>query len=167
VLDWSGWAVAAGLAFFTFSLYHERDELRSRNTALNLRVERLNEDSASATQVMEALTDPKAARVTLTKERAPAFPIGRVVYNPQKGSLIFLASNLDPLQQYKTYELWLIPSDGHDPIPAGTFKPDDKGSASLILPELPKGVQAKAFGVTVEEDGGSQTPTLPILMAGG
>jgi hypothetical protein len=167
VLDLSGWAVAAGLAFATVNLYRERDSLRSVIGAQNARIERVRQESDSATRAMEALTDPKAQRITLTKDRAPAFPIGRAVYNPEKGSLVFLASNLDPLQPYKTYELWLIPTDGHDPIPAGTFKPDDKGTASLILPELPKGVSAKAFGVTVEDDGGSQTPTLPILMAGG
>jgi anti-sigma-K factor RskA len=71
-----------------------------------------------------------------------------------------------PLQPYKTYELWLIPADGRDPIPAGTFKPDDHGNASLMLPELPRGVTAKAFGVTIEDDGGAQTPTMPIILAG-
>jgi anti-sigma-K factor RskA len=34
------------------------------------------------------------------------------------------------------------------------------------MPPLPKGVEAKAFGVTVEDEGGSSTPTLPIIMAG-
>jgi anti-sigma-K factor RskA len=39
--------------------------------------------------------------------------------------------------------------------------------ASVLLPNLPKGVSAKAFGVTMENAGGSTTPTLPILLAGG
>jgi anti-sigma-K factor RskA len=34
------------------------------------------------------------------------------------------------------------------------------------MPPLPKGIEAKAFGVTVEDEGGSQTPTMPIIMAG-
>jgi anti-sigma-K factor RskA len=67
---------------------------------------------------------------------------------------------------YKTYELWIIPQDGTAPIPAGTFHPDDQGNASVVLPDLPKGIAAKAFGVTIEPEGGSQTPTLPIIMAG-
>jgi anti-sigma-K factor RskA len=73
---------------------------------------------------------------------------------------------MEPLQPSKTYELWLIPEDGRNPIPAGTFHPDDHGNASVILPPLPRGVEAKTFGVTVEDDGGSQTPHLPIIMAG-
>jgi anti-sigma-K factor RskA len=34
------------------------------------------------------------------------------------------------------------------------------------MPPLPKGVEAKAFGVTVENEGGSTTPTQPIILAG-
>jgi len=33
------------------------------------------------------------------------------------------------------------------------------------MPDLPKGVPAKGFGVTLENEGGADTPTLPILMA--
>ncbi len=118
---------------------------------------------------MEAMTDPAAMRVTLTMAPAtpaPPVPQGRVTYVAERGTLIFLASNMEPLQPYKTYELWLIPADGHDPIPAGTFHPDERGNASVIMPPLPKGIEAKAFGVTVEDEGGSQTPTMPIIMAG-
>jgi anti-sigma-K factor RskA len=66
-----------------------------------------------------------------------------------RSSLIFLASNLQSLPAQKVYELWLIPINGA-PIPAGIFKPDAHGGASVINPPLPKGVQAKAFAITVE-----------------
>jgi len=61
----------------------------------------------------------------------------------------------------------LIPAvAGQSPIPAGTFRPDARGNASVIMPTLPKGVEAKAFGVTVEDEGGASTPTLPIILVG-
>jgi anti-sigma-K factor RskA len=84
-----------------------------------------------------------------------------------RGAITFLASNLEQLQPGKTYELWLIPAAaGGSPLPAGTFRPDERGNASVIMPPLPKGVEAKAFGVTVEDEGGSATPTQPIILAG-
>ena len=90
-----------------------------------------------------------------------------MTYVANKGTLIFLASNLEPLQPAKTYELWLIPAAaGQNPIPAGTFHPDEHGNASVIMPPLPKGVEAKAFGVTVEDEGGATTPTMPIILVG-
>ncbi len=169
IFPWIGWAVAAGLAVAAGNLYHERDALRSSMTAQSGQIDRLSADAASAKQLIDAMTDPGAKRFTLTKAsvpQAPPQPLGRVTYMPEKGTLIFMASNMEPLQVYKTYELWLIPTDGRDPIPAGTFHPDERGNASVIMPPLPKGVEAKAFGVTIEDDGGSQTPTMPIIMAG-
>ncbi len=167
ILAVAGWAVAAALAIAITFQYKDREALRNTLAAQNGAVQRLNTDAASAHQLMDALTDPKAVRVSLsTKPQPKAQPTGGVTYNPEKGKLIFLASNLDPLQTYKTYELWVIPADGTAPIPAGTFHPDDQGNASVIMPDLPKGIAAKAFGVTIEADGGSLTPTAPIIMSG-
>lgn len=167
ILTVAGWAVAAALAVAITFQYKDREALRNTLAAQNGEVQRLNTDAASAHQLMDALTDPKAVRVSLsTKPQPKAQPTGGVTYNPEKGKLIFLASNLDPLQTYKTYELWIIPADGTAPIPAGTFHPDDQGNASVIMPDLPKGIAAKAFGVTIEADGGSLTPTAPIIMSG-
>jgi len=172
VLPWVGWAVAAGLAVTTGMFYHEREaireSMRGAMTAQASRLDELTAEVAPARQVMDTLSDRSAMRVTLTKGKtAPAAPQGRATYVASNGSLIFLASNLEPLQPGKTYELWLIPAAaGGSPIPAGTFRPDERGNASVIMPPLPKGVEAKAFGVTVENEGGSTTPTQPIILAG-
>ena len=163
----AGWAAAACLAVAVALQFKDRAALRNTLAAQTGQIQRLNTDAATAHQLMDALTAPKAIRVTLTTKPQPkAAPIGGVTYNPEKGTLVFLASDLDPLQTYKTYELWVIPADGTAPIPAGTFHPDDQGNASVIMPDLPKGVSAKAFGVTIEEEGGAQTPTPPIIMSG-
>jgi anti-sigma-K factor RskA len=166
-LAWSGWGIAAGLAVALGFLYGDRSTLRETLASQAGELQRLNADAASAHQLMDALTDPRAVRVTLTAKPQPrTAPIGGVIYNPEKGTLVFLASNLNPLQALKTYELWVIPADGSAPIPAGTFHPDDQGNASVIIPDLPRGVAAKAFGVTIEPDGGSESPTPPIILAG-
>jgi len=169
IFPWIGWAVAAGLAIMVGSLYHERDAQRIRLSAQAGEIDRLASDAAGAKQLMDTITDPSARKVTLTKTAtppSPPAPEGRATYVADRGALIFVASNLEPLQTYKTYELWLIPANGQDPIPAGTFHPDSHGNASVVLPPLPKGIEAKAFGVTIEDDGGSQTPTMPIVLAG-
>jgi anti-sigma-K factor RskA len=167
VLPWVGWAVAAGLSLVAGDLYKQRETLRSAVTEQAGRIDQLTADEAAARQVLDAMTDSTAQRVTLNvKSAPPAVPQGRATYVASKGTLIFTASNLQPLQPSKTYELWLIPAGGQNPIPAGTFRPDARGNASVILPPLPKGVEAKAFGVTVEDEGGATTPTLPIILVG-
>jgi anti-sigma-K factor RskA len=168
VFPWIGWAVAAGLAVLAGDLYHTRETLRGTLAAQASQIDHLTADEAAARQVLDTMTDSSAMRVTLTtKGQTAPLPSGRATYVASKGTLIFLASNLAPLQPAKTYELWLIPAgEGQSPIPAGTFHPDSHGNANVIMPTLPKGVEAKAFGVTVEDEGGSLTPTQPIILAG-
>jgi hypothetical protein len=40
------------------------------------------------------------------------------------------------------------------------------GTATLVLPPLSAGIQAKAFGVTIENASGSDAPTSPIILSG-
>jgi anti-sigma-K factor RskA len=180
VLPWLGWAVAAGMAGVAGDFYYQRGHMQANLVAESGRMADLAAQAAKGEALMEALTDRAAVRVALTvsppqtagqshgpaRPPEPPLPSGHAAYLPDQGTLLFTASNLEPLPQYKTYELWLIPADGRDPIPAGMFQPDARGNASVILPRLPKGVVAKAFGVTIEEVGGAEQPTLPILLAG-
>jgi Anti-sigma-K factor rskA len=166
VLPWVGWALAAGLAVTAGDLYYQRETLRGAMTAQGSQIDHLTADAAAARQVLDTMNDSSAMRVTLTKGTAAPVPQGKATYVASKGMLIFLASNLEPLQPGKTYELWLIPAVGEKPIPAGMFRPDGRGNASVIMPPLPKGIAAKAFGVTVEDEGGATTPTMPIVLAG-
>ncbi len=166
IAPWLGWAIAAGVGAFAFTQHQANQSLES-SLAANRRVLLSSQGAAeAASAALNTIKDPAAVHATLTSAEIQPLPSGRVSYVADKGSLVFLASNLAPLEPNKTYELWVIPADGRDPVPAGTFKPDEHGYASVIMPELMKGVPAKAFGVTIENAEGSSAPTPPILLKG-
>lgn len=166
VFPWLGWALAAGMAATAGNFYMQRTALQGSIAEQKDQIAQLTTDAATAREVMATITDPSALRVTLTKAQTAPVPQARATYLADKGVLVFQANNMPTLEPAKVYELWLIPANGSNPIPAGTFQPDQRGYASIMMPPLPKGVQAKAFGVTIENEGGSQTPTLPIIMVG-
>jgi len=103
--------------------------------------------------------------VTLIPVKTPPQPQGKVFYLRENNSLVLLANNLAALPPQKAYELWLIPTQGA-PIPAGVFKPDAHGAATVVNPPLPPGTDAKEFAITVENEAGATTPTMPIVMMG-
>jgi hypothetical protein len=144
-----------------------RDEERLQQTiaAQNTQLATLRAEERRAEQVLNALTDRTALRVTLTKPKAKAAPQGRAIYVASRGTLVFLASNLAPLGANRVYQLWLMPADQAKPVPAGTFVPDPSGNASVVNTEFLGPLAAKGFGVTIEKVGGSQVPTLPIILA--
>jgi len=169
IFGWTGWVAAGALAAVVGNLYHQRESQRTTLATQAAELDRRTTDSAGARQLLDTITDATAQQVTLSPAldtSAPATPQGRVIYIARKGSLIFLASNLEPLEEGKTYQLWLIPGSGRDPIPAGAFRPDTRGNASIVLPPIPRGVEARSFGVTIEDGTGSQTPTMPMVLAG-
>ena len=165
-VPWAGWLIAAGLAAFAFVEHQQTDELNGKVVSLRAQNVRIIAESQAAQQVLETLSRTDAVHATLVSTELHPVPTGRVTYVADKGSLVFLANNLDPLQPAKTYELWVIPADGRAPIAAGTFKPDARGNAIVMLPELSAGIEAKAFGVTIEDGAGSTVPTAPIILKG-
>ena len=163
---WIGWLAAAASLLFALSL---EQKVRTLNNELAQQKEMAVGQAAAnarAQQVLDVLTAPAAKHVLLTAAMAKPEPTGRAVYLAETGGLVFQANDLAQLAQDKTYELWVIPANGQAPIPAGLFRPDAAGSASVVMPALPRGVPAKAFGVTIEKAEGSTTPTAPILLVG-
>ncbi|HEX3941404.1 MAG TPA: anti-sigma factor [Acidobacteriaceae bacterium] len=163
---WTGWGLAAGFAVATIALAVQNSSLNDTVQNESTLVTNLAVKASRAQQVLETLTSRRAEHVDLTPTNVNNEPGGRATYLPERGGLIFQANNLKPIPAEKTYELWLIPADGRAPIPAGLFRPDDLGTASLVMPHLPAAVPAKGFGVTIESAGGAGKPTLPNLLAG-
>lgn len=170
VLAWTGWAVAAGCSFVAGLQYHQRQQIQGTIATQQVRTEDAIKESARAQAALATLTTANAMQVAMhsTADIKPGtLPVTALAaYLADKGALVFVATHMEAAPFGKTYELWLIPADGRNPMPAGTFKPDAQGSASVVMPQLPKGVPAKGFGVTLENEGGSDTPTLPIVLAG-
>jgi len=159
------WVAAAALAVGLVVVWLQNSDLHRRIAGLQSQAAQQQVELQQAREVVSTLTASDAMRVTLVAAKTPPQPQGKAFYVRDRASLIFLASNLQVLPAQKVYELWLVPTSGA-PIPAGTFKPDAHGSATVINPPLPGGVQAKAFAITVEPEGGSSAPTLPIVIFG-
>jgi anti-sigma-K factor RskA len=166
-LGWTAlpWLAAAAFLLLAGFFWQQSDRLSQRVAELQGESSQQQAQLERAREIVSTLTSTDAMRVTLVAAQAPPQPQGKAIYVKDRSSLVFLASTMPPLPPQKIYELWLIPTNGA-PIPAGVFKPDARGSATVIEPPLPAGVEAKAFAITVEPEQGSSTPTMPIVMMG-
>jgi anti-sigma-K factor RskA len=160
-----GWAAAAAVLVLAASLWKENVGLKESLASAASQAAQSRREFEELRKIAAPIIEPEAQRVTLVAAKTPAQPQGKAFYLRSRNSLVFLANNMPALPPQKAYELWLIPTSGA-PIPAGVFKPDAHGSASVVNPPLPAGVEAKAFAITVENESGSAAPTSPILMVG-
>ena len=160
-----GWAAALAILVLAASLWRENISLQQILASAQSQAAQSTRDLEALRKIAAPILEPEAQRVTLVSAKTPPQPQGKAFYLRNRSSLVFLANNMPPLPPQKAYELWLIPTTGA-PIPAGVFKPDAHGSASVVNPPLPAGAEAKAFAITVENEAGSTAPTTPILMMG-
>ena len=161
-----GWVTAGAMAIIAVVLFFAnlRLSFHVQHLSGQVAIEKLH--SEEARRIVEVLHAPDAASYEIMPVSVKSMPpSGKAIYSRERNGLVFVASNLNPLPANKAYELWLVPKQGA-PIPAGMFKPDAHGSAMVMNPPLPAGVEAAAFAITIEPEQGSSSPTLPIVMMG-
>ena len=131
--------VAIGLGIYAISLNNQLDDAHSALAA--------QEDVAAV------LADPSATSVSM------AAGSGRVVVAGD-GTAVLVLDKLSEPPAGKTYQAWVV--QGRTPASAGTFS-ESGGRAVVPIPQpVPDGA---VVAVTLEDDGGAETPTLPILAA--
>ena len=117
-------------------------------------------DLARLESALAILNDPATRDVTFGEAQKPAR--GRVFFSPGHG-VVFIGASMPRLAAGRTFELWFIPASGN-PVPAGTFFPNDDNTAVYVHPSDTG--SAAALAVTVEPDGGSPQPTTtPFIVA--
>lgn len=87
--------------------------------------------------------------------------VATVVWSASQDRGVLVADGLAEPGEGKSYELWLIDSQG--PNPTGLFKPD--GGSVRVAVDL-DGRSPAAWGITIEPETGSDTPTGEILLVG-
>jgi anti-sigma-K factor RskA len=168
---------AAGLAFASVYLWVQNQRLDVDLARLRVtmeqqqdqlqqevqRQEQLREQFQDAHEVAELMAARDTMIVPLTSQRGTSHGTARVVYNGQMG-MLYYDGVLDAPPAHKSYQLWLVPKNG-DPVSAGVFNPVS-GQDTHWMMKLPKGLDPKAFAVTLEPSGGMPHPTGPKVLLG-
>jgi len=159
------WAAAVAAVVIIVLLSNQNSDLRRRVASLEANATGQQTQLRQAKELIASLTSAEAEHFILVASNTPPQPQGKAIYVRSNGALLFLASNMPQLPPQKAYELWLIPASGA-PIPAGLFRPDSHGSATVIKPPLPLGIEAKTFAITIEPAAGSSAPTSQPILVG-
>lgn len=163
----ASWIVAvlgiAAAAYFAMQWRGASDELassRRETDSLRREMSVLAHHAAVGRHAIDVMHDSAAQIISLAgTENAPDAHL-LVCYHPQS-SEVHLVSNLRPPPEGKTYQLWALKGDKQ--IDAGTF---EATRTDLIQTQKPV-EDPDAFAVTIEDAGGSPTPTLDALVAVG
>lgn len=109
------------------------------------------------TEVVLAARD--AAMVPLT---GPEGVTANFHYAVSEGRGVLSAQGLEPLDDGRVYELWILREDALEP--AGLFQPDADGRATAVV--AGRFDDAAGVAVSVEPEGGMPAPTGPVVLEG-
>jgi len=168
------WAIAASLMIAFAALFvmmqsqrrQSRDEynaLFSEMAVLREGNERLARKLEESSQVTDLLAKGNTKTIDLAGQ-APAPTALAHVYWDVSGHRWLVSADLPPAPEGKVYQLWFVTPDAK--ISAGLLKPDRTGHSFLKL-DFPPGISnLAAAAITLEPEGGSAQPTMPIYVLG-
>jgi anti-sigma-K factor RskA len=134
--------------------------LAASNLALRGELDAAAEQAGILREAIAAVGRPGARVASVTGTEAQPGASGFVVI-PMEGDGYLAVHGLIAPPIGQTYEAWTIDSSGV-PVAAGLASPHD-GLAVFVLPSSRS---AEVVALTLEPEGGSTTPTMPIQVAG-
>lgn len=163
-----GTAIAVAAAVLVFALvlipYEGRErKMQERIAVLTKTIDGLKSDLADALQSARLWQSPTVDFVKLAGGEPQPDAWGRIAWDMAHRTCEVHVFDMQPTGAGKTYELWLITSDGKK-YPAGTFDVDETGYGELLA-EIPANLdKVDRATVTDEPAGGAPQPTGSIQL---
>jgi len=174
---WLPWAVAACLliacaySFINWRLEHRRlQAAASQQAVATQHIETLLDQIAQhqalaieLSQINAVLNSPQHSVITMTGLEAAPNATATIYWDRQQNRWV-VSAGLPPAPAGKVYQLWMVTADAR--ISAGLIEPDPRGHGFVVVDVPPNVGQMQAVAITLEPQGGSVQPTLPIYVLG-
>ncbi len=157
-------ALLIGSGMYIYSLQNRITDVENRladasasKTMLAVEMEAQKESMNKLAANFSIVSDPGMKAIPLSGMNSLVSKSAMVHWNPSTQELYFNASALPPSPDSKQYQLWAI-VDGK-PVDAGVISLEN----GVAFQKMKLIAGAKAFAVTIENTGGSPSPTLDTM----
>ncbi len=166
ILPWAIAAAAAILAtgaiLWALAMMGQIDDLKGERDLQDQQIAQLNQERETYLADTPALVYPL---VSTTASQSGDNPATGMVYmdpDPDGWGGIIAFRGMTPPPSGQVYQLWMI--ENGKAIPGPTFVPDAGGQATIQVPG--EAATSQAMAITMEPDGGSDTPSTTPIMQG-
>ena len=167
-LTYTGWAAAIIIGAGLFWTLNQNKELESNlNTAetekafLEEQIANSRTELADSKKLLNFLRDKDIISVPLGGQGEFANTYAKVYWNKKDNSIYLDAQGLPEAPSGKVYQVWSLKLNPLTPTSLGTI--DDFNSDDNKIFAIANANESEAFGITLEPEGGSDTPTMEQL----
>jgi anti-sigma-K factor RskA len=169
---WKAFAAAASfaililMALYTFNLSSEVNEQEQTINEQQSKIVELESELEQKEELLSILKAREVDLVTMAGLEVNPKGYGKIIWDSQKQQALLQVSNLPPVPQDKSYQLWIIKNN--KPISAGVFAVDDSSDSFFKIEELAESdpQSTNAFAITMEPRGGVPQPTGDMYLMG-
>lgn len=151
------WALLAGVLLTLAYIYNSHQATDDRLRAYQEECDSIRTALQADVALLDQLRDPGVEIVLV--QPTEGYPQTDLIFyhNPAKGENIVHIREVPTLEPGQAFQLWSL-KEGADPIPLDVF-PGEEGFLAVRYEEA-----SNAYAITIEPEGGSQTPTLERLI---
>ncbi|WP_323027735.1 anti-sigma factor [Gelidibacter japonicus] len=167
-LTYTGWAAALIIGAGLLWTLNQNQELESNlNTAeienayLEEQIINSRSELADSKKLLNFLRDKDIISVPLGGQGEFANTYAKVYWNKKDNSIYLDAQGLPEAPSGKVYQVWSLKLNPLTPTSLGTI--DDFNTDDNKIFAIANANQSEAFGITLEPEGGSETPTMEQL----
>ncbi|NRR91902.1 anti-sigma factor [Winogradskyella undariae] len=167
-ISYTGWAASILLATGLFWSLNQKTELEQEiqtvdieNRYLEIQIEAAKTDLATTKNLLDVIRDKDIISVPLGGQGNFASSFAKVYWNKSNNTIYLDAEGLPEAPEGKVWQVWSLTLNPLTPTSLGTiddFNTDDNKIFTIINAN-----ESQAFGITLEPEGGSESPTMEQL----
>ena len=164
-LGWAASLVLAGGLLWLWTtksaLETELETVVQENTLLEEQIENARTDLNEANALVDVLRDRDIIKVPLAGQAVAPEAYASVYWDKTENNIYLDVAGLPEPPEGKVYQVWSLTLDPLTPTSLGTI--DDFSTDTNKIFSIANTNASEAFGITLEPEGGSDTPTLEQL----
>lgn len=167
-ISYSGWAasvlLAAGLLWTLNDTKHLKSDLQTveiKNQYLEVQIEAAKTNLAAAKNLLNVIRDKDILAVPLGGQGDYAATYSKVYWNKKDNTIYLDAQGLPDAPEGKVWQVWSLTLNPLTPTSLGTI--DDFNTDDNKIFAIANANESQAFGITLEPEGGSESPTMEQL----
>ncbi|RIA10160.1 anti-sigma-K factor rskA [Flavobacteriaceae bacterium MAR_2010_72] len=167
-MTYTGWAAALVVGAGLLWTINQNNQLESAVTTaeiekayLEQQIEEAKTNLAATQNLLNVLRDREIISVPLAGQGNFATTYAKVYWDKKTNSIYLDAQGLPEAPEGKVYQVWSLTLDPLTPTSLGTI--DDFNTDDNKIFAITNANESQAFGITLEPEGGSESPTMEQL----